>query len=138
MVTCVPTGPLPGLMPVIVGAGVSVKLTALLVPPAVVTCTVAVPVLVDVGTVKQTWLSVQGNGEATALPFNARVLLPCDAPNPDPFTHCLPPTGMLLRFTLVIEGGPITVKLPVAKVESMFTHTVCCPGLFCGTVTTIC
>ena len=50
MTTAVPTGPLVGVKPVSVGAGMTVKLPALVtVPPGVVTLTV--PVVAPVGTV---------------------------------------------------------------------------------------
>jgi hypothetical protein len=98
-----------------------VKLTVLLAPAAVVTCAVAAPVAVPAGMVKQICESLQGKIEVIGVPFSVSVLLPCESPNPLPFTHCLPPTGMLAFPTELIAGTDCAVagRKAVAIKETM-------------------
>jgi hypothetical protein len=106
IVTLVPTGPLVGVTPAIVGGISTVKALALLVvPPGVVTLTG--PVVPPAGTVA--WIAVAELIVKLALaPLNATAVAPVKFV---PLIVTLVPTGPLAGVTLVIVGAGITVKV---------------------------
>src|SRR6266850_1969247 len=106
MVTLVPTGPLAGVKPVIVGGLITVKLPALVaVPPGVVT--LIFPVVAAVGVVA--WIEVAELTEKVAVtPLKATRVVPLKFV---PLMAMLVPTGPLAGVKPVIVGGLITVKL---------------------------
>src|SRR6185503_10485226 len=108
IVTLVPTGPLVGVKFVIVGAGITVKLAALVaVPPGVVT--LSGPVVAPAGTVA--WIAVAEVTEKldALTPLNATAVAPVKFV---PLIVTLVPTGPLAGAKLVIVGAlDDTVKL---------------------------
>jgi hypothetical protein len=106
MTTTVPTAPEVGVKLVIVGAGITVKLVALVaVPPAVVTVTV--PVAVPAATVAVICVSPFTVKDAAAVPLN----LTAEAPvNAEPVMVTTVPTGPEVGVKLLTVGGGITVK----------------------------
>jgi hypothetical protein len=105
--TIVPTGPLVGVKPVIVGGLTTVKLPALVaVPPGVVT--LIAPVVAPAGTVA--WIAVAEPTTKLALtPLKVTAVTPVKFV---PLTATLVPTGPLVGVKPVIVGGLTTVKLP--------------------------
>src|SRR3989475_12951128 len=84
MTTEVPTIPEEGFRPVMLGGGVIVKTTwLLLTPPAVVTSTRSFPVGAPAGTGTEILVALQLAGVATT-PLNLTQPAPCDAPKFDP------------------------------------------------------
>src|SRR6266850_1115281 len=106
MVTLVPTGPLAGVKPVIVGGLITVKLPALVaVPPGVVT--LIVPVVALVGTVAR--MDVAEMTVKVALtPLKATQVVPVKLV---PLMVTLVQAGPLGGVKPVIVGGFITVQL---------------------------
>jgi hypothetical protein len=102
IVTLVPTGPLVGVKPVIVGAGITVKLVALVaVPPGVVTR--SGPVVAPVGTVA--WIAVAEVTVKLALTvLNVTAVAPVKFV---PLIVTLLPTGPLVGVKPVIVGGAL-------------------------------
>src|SRR6185503_16026541 len=103
IVTLVPTGPLVGVKFVIVGAGITVKLAALVaVPPGVVTLTG--PVVAPAGTVA--WIAeAEVTVKLAALtPLNRTAVAPVKFV---PVIVTLVPTGPLVGVKLVIVGAGI-------------------------------
>ena len=108
MVTPVPTGPLAGVKPVIVGGLITVKLPALVaVPPGVVT--LIVPVVAPAGTVARIDVA-EFTVKLALAPLNATTVALVKLV---PLMVTLLPTSPLAGVKLVIVGGLITVKLPV-------------------------
>src|SRR5438445_7609250 len=106
IVTGVPTGPLVGAKLVIVGAGMTVKLLALVaVPPGVVT--LSGPVVAPLGTVAE--IEVEEVAVKLALvPLNRTAEAPVKFV---PVIVTGVPTGPLVGAKLVIVGAGMTVKL---------------------------
>jgi len=108
--TLVPTGPLAGEKPVIVGGGVTVKLLGVsdadvAVPPAVVTDTR--PVEAPAGTIAVIFMSVL-TVKLAAVPLKLTAVAPL---KPVPLMTTLVPTTPLVGLKLVIVG--VTVKFVV-------------------------
>jgi hypothetical protein len=110
IVTEVPTGPAVGFNPAIERpAVVTVKLTALLAWPPMVTTTL--PVVALAGTVVTILVALQLVTVA-AVPLNVTVLVPCEAPKFVPVIVTEVPTGPAVGFNPVIESpAAVTVKL---------------------------
>src|SRR2546425_12836446 len=99
MVTLVPTGPLAGVKPVIVGGLITVKLLALVaVPPAVVT--LIVPVVAPAGTVAVIWVS-EFTVYVAVVPLNFTAVAPVNAV---PVITTLAPTAPLVGEKLGMLG----------------------------------
>ena len=106
IVTDAPTPPLAGVKPVIVGAGITVKLVELCeVPPGVVTA--SGPVAAPEGTVAVIWVS-ELNVNVAPTPLKATALTPVNAV---PVIVTDVPTGPLVGVKLVTTGAGMTVKL---------------------------
>jgi hypothetical protein len=105
-VTLVPTGPLAGVKDEIVGAGMTVKLEALVaVPPGVVT--LMGPVVAPAGTVAVIWVAESTANEAEA-PLKRAAVAPVKAV---PVTVTFVPTGPLAGVKDEIVGARMTVKV---------------------------
>ncbi len=111
MTTEVPTGPLVGVKNVIVGAGIAVKVAALVaVPPAVVT--VIEPVTAPVGTVAVIWVAESITKVVAAVPPNFTDVAPVKFV---PVMTTNVPGPPVVGVKLVIVGAGTTVKTaPVA------------------------
>jgi hypothetical protein len=102
IVTGVPTGPLFGFRPVMLGAvEVTVKAAPLLAIPPTVTTTF--PVFAPVGTGAVILVALQLVGVAE-IPLNVTVLVPCVAPKFDPAIVTDVPTGPELGVRLAMLG----------------------------------
>jgi hypothetical protein len=113
IVTVVPTGPVPGLNPVIVGAGVvTVKLLPL-VAVCVPTFTVIVPVVAPAGTATVKCVVVAAETVA-AVPLNMTVLLAGVALKFVPVIVTDAPTTPLVGLKLVIVGAAEAAFAPSA------------------------
>src|SRR6266566_2232023 len=108
MVTEVPTGPEVGDRLVMLGAVVTVKLTALLARAATVATTL--PVVAPLGTGATMLVALQLVGVA-AVPLKLTVLLPCVDPKFAPVMVTEVPTGPEVGDRLVMLGGVVSVKL---------------------------
>jgi len=119
IVTGVPTGPLPRLKLVIVGAAVAVNGTALLTTPPTVTTTL--PGVAPPGTKTTRLVALQLVGAAN-VPLNVTVLVPWDRPNPLPAIVTVEPIGPEVGLKLEIFG--MTVKRsPLLAPPPMVTRT---------------
>jgi len=107
MVTVVPTPPLAGEKLLIVGAGMTVKLPALLAVPAEVVTLIG-PVVAPLGTVAAIEVD-EFTVKLALVPLNRTVLAPVKLV---PLIVTLVPTGPLPGVKLEIVGGFTTVKLP--------------------------
>jgi hypothetical protein len=108
IVTAVPTVPNTGFKLVMLGGGVTVKLTPLLAKPP--TVTTAGPLVAPLGTGTTMLVAFQPVGVA-AVPLNVTVLAPCDAPKFVPVIVTDVPAGPLVGFRLLIVGvGGVTLK----------------------------
>jgi hypothetical protein len=108
MVTAVPAVPLAGESDVMLGPGVTVNVTPLLVvPPATI---VTGPVVAPAGAGTTMLESLQLMGVAT-VPLNFTTLVPCGIPNPEPAIVTTVLTGPEAGVSEEMLGGGITVKL---------------------------
>src|ERR1700694_1561236 len=106
IVTVLPTGPLLGLKPLIVGGMVTVKLLLLVAWPLGV-ARLSGPLLAPLGTVALIWVcEVTVLVALAALRLTARVL-----GRLVPVLVSVPATGPLVGLTPLIVGGTVTVKL---------------------------
>jgi len=97
------------------------KLTPLLATPPTVTTTL--PVVAPAGTGATMLVGLQLVG-VVAVPLNATVLVPCDAPKFVPLSVTEVPTGPKFGFRLVIVGGVVIVKrTPLLGTPPTFTST---------------
>jgi hypothetical protein len=121
-------------MLVMLGPGLTVKVTLLLlIPPA---WTTSGPVVAPAGTGTTMLPSLQLNGVA-ALPLKVTLPLPCGMPKPEPLIVICVFTTPLAGKTLLIEGGGITVKL--VELDANPCVTITGPVVAAeGTGTTIC
>jgi len=111
IVTDVPTGPLLGLNPEIVGGPTTVKLLPLVaVSPA--TVTLIVPVVAPLGTVA-TRLVVVAEVTVAVVPLNLTVLLAAVELKFVPEIVTEEPTAPLVGLKLEIVGGTVTVNVPL-------------------------
>src|SRR2546426_1172743 len=108
IVTCVPTGPEVGLRLVMLGGGMTVKMTPLLARPLMMTTTL--PVTADVGTETVMLVGLQLVGVATA-PLKLTVLVPWADPKLVPVIVTCVPTGPEAGFRLVMLGVGMTAKV---------------------------
>ena len=106
MVTVVATGPLDGERLVSVGAGRTVKVSALLARPPTVTTTLPVAAPAGTGT---TMLDADHDVGVAAVPLNVTVLAPLLAPKLLPLIVTEVATGPLEGDRLVSVGGTVTV-----------------------------
>ena len=105
--TLVPGEPLVGLRLVIVGAPITVKVSALVaVPPGVVTA--IDPVVAPAGTVAVICVEESTVNMVALVPLKATVVAP---PRFAPVMTTFVPAGPLVGEKLEIDGRPITVKL---------------------------
>jgi hypothetical protein len=134
IVTAAPAAPVEGEMLVMLGPGLTVKVTLLLlIPPA---WTTSGPVVAPAGTGTTMLPSLQLNGVA-ALPLKVTLPLPCGMPKPEPLIVICVFTTPLAGKTLLIEGGGITVKL--VELDANPCVTITGPVVAAeGTGTTIC
>jgi len=106
IVTAVPTGPLVGVKPVIVGGFTTVKLAVLVAVPAGFV-TVTGPLVAPLGTVA--WITVaEVTVKPAAVPLNFTAVVPVKF---EPLIVTLVPTTPLAGEKVVIIGGTVTVKL---------------------------
>lgn len=132
IVTEVPTGPDVGVKLVILGVGITVKLTPLLATPATVTTTF--PVVAPKGT-GTTMPVVPQNVGVAVVPLNVTVLVPCDTPKLLPVIVTDVPTGPDAGLKLKIPG--VTVKgTPLLEPPPTVTTTLPVVAPF-GTDTTM-
>lgn len=108
MVTEAPKPAALGETLVIVGVGITVKLTPLLATPESVTTTL--PVVAPFGTGATMLVALQLVGVAD-VPLKLTLLFPCVAPKFAPAMVTLVPAGPVVGDTLVIVGAGTTVKL---------------------------
>ena len=99
-----PTGPEDGLKFVMIGDGVTVKLTPLLAKPP--TDTTTLPVEAPVGTLTAMLVSLQFVG-TTGMPLKVIELNPFVAPKFVPLIVTEVPTGPDVGFKLVMTGGTV-------------------------------
>ena len=107
IVTEVPSGPEVGLMLLMLGAGMTVKVTPLLATPPTVTTTG--PVVAPVGTGTMMVVEFQFCGVAM-VPLKATVLVPCEAPKLFPVTVITTPTAPVFWLKLVIVGPVVPAE----------------------------
>jgi len=104
MVTEAPEGPDAGLMPLMLGAGTTLKVTPLLWTPLTVTSTG--PVVAPAGTVTMILVALQFETVAIVL-LKVTVLVPCVPPKLDPVMVTDRPAAPVVWLRLVIDGaGP--------------------------------
>src|SRR5215469_7025580 len=102
MVTGVPMFPEVGLTELMLGVGVTVKLTPLLARPFAVTTTL--PVVAPEGTAITIVVAFQLTAVPAPVPLNVTVLVPWLAPKFVPVIVTWAPTGPEFGFTLVMVG----------------------------------
>ena len=109
IVTLVPTGPVVGVNPEIVGDGMTVKFPLLVaVPPGASTWTG--PVVAPAGTLSVIWVSETTVNDGWLVPLKRTAEAP---EKPAPLMVTEVPTGPLVGVNPVIAGAGITVKLPL-------------------------
>jgi hypothetical protein len=118
-VTEVPNGPDVGLTLVILGVGITVKVTPLLIMPP--TVTTMGPVVAPTGTVTIMLVELQFDTAAVA-PLKATELLPCVAPKFVPVIVIGTPTAPVVWLKLVMLG-------PVPPAEAALTAANTAPQL---------
>jgi hypothetical protein len=123
MVTGVPAMAGLGEMPLMLGGGVTVKLTPLLATPPTVTTTF--PVVAPEGTGTTMLVAFQLLGVA-AVPLNVTVLLPGDDPKLLPAIVTEVPTAPELGDRLLIVGGPVNVAEAIALSANPFKYATAC------------
>jgi len=134
IVTTVPTGPEEGFTFVIVGDGVTVKLTPLLGKDPTVTTTL--PVVAPVGTEIPMLVSLQLTG-AVGMPLNEMELNPFEAPKLLPLIVTEVPTGPDEGLKLVIAGATPKFGVLLARPPTV-TTTLAGPAMTpVGTGTTM-
>jgi hypothetical protein len=134
MVIAVPAAPLAGESDVILGPGVTVKVTPLLVvPPATI---VAGPVVAPAGTGTTMLESLQLVGVA-AVPLNFTTLVPCGMPKPEPAIVTAVLTVPEVGVSDEMLGGGITGKLTEFEAPPCVTITGPVVAV-AGTAITIC
>src|SRR5689334_5720187 len=134
MVTAVPAAPLAGESDVMLGPGVTVKVTPLLVvPPAAI---VTGPVVAPAGTGTTMLESLQLVGVAV-VPLNFTRLVPCGMPKPEPAIVTAVLTVPELGVSEEMLGGGITGKLTEFEAPPCVTITGPVVAV-AGTATTIC
>jgi len=101
IVTEVPNGPEAGLILLMLGVGMTVKFTPLLVTPPTVTTTG--PVVAPVGTVTTMLVELQVD-TAAVVPLKVTVLVPCVAPKFVPVIVIDRPTAPVVWLKLVMLG----------------------------------
>ena len=108
-VTEVPTGPVVGLMVVMLGGGVTVKRTPLLATPPTNTTTFPVVAPCGTGTVMLVLLQFE---DLDCVPLNWTKLdmVPTVGPKLLPVIVIIPPIGPKVGLILVMLGGGVTVK----------------------------
>jgi hypothetical protein len=134
MVTAVPAAPLAGESDVMLGPGVTVKVTPLLVvPPATI---VTGPVVAPAGTGTRMLESLQLVGVAV-VPLNFTRLVPCGMPKPEPAIVTAVLTVPEVGVSKEMLGGGITGKLTEFEAPPCVTITGPVVAV-AGTATTIC
>src|SRR5271169_6862842 len=120
-----PTGPLVGPKPVMVGGGgVTVKATPLLA--WIPTVTTTFPVVAPAGTGTTILVAVQVVTGAV-VPLKVTLLVPCEEPKFVPAIVTGVPTGPLVGFKVVIFGaGTVTVKV-TPLLDALLTVTTTLP-----------
>lgn len=104
-----PTAPLPGVIPVIVGGGTIVKLKPLLAtPPAAVTT--KLPLVAVDGTTAMIELALQLLAVAVS-PLNLTLPFPCVGPRFDPDIVTMAPGAAGLGDAPLMLGTEVTVKV---------------------------
>ncbi len=137
IVTDVPTGPLVGAKPEMVGGEATVNVLPL-VPVSAPTVTVIVPVVAPLGTVTTSCVAVAVVGVAAVVPLNLTVLLAAVVLKFVPVIVTVVPIGPLVGVKLVIVGGE-TVKVPLLVPVKAPTVTEIFPVVApLGTLTTSC
>jgi hypothetical protein len=122
MVTEAPTAPEGGVKLVMLGVGITVKLTPLLSTP--LACTITLPLLAALGTVVTIDVALQFVIVAV-VPLNLTVPVPCGEPKFAPVMVIDAPTTPEVEDKLVMLGGGTTVKLtPLLAVPPTVTTTL--------------
>jgi hypothetical protein len=109
IVTSAPTGPEVGASEVMLGGGMTVKVTPLEVPPAVVTVTG--PVAAPVGALHLTWVSDHEVKSVAETPLNFTNDEPWDVPKFAPVIVTSAPTNPEVGASEVMLGEGMTVKV---------------------------
>ena len=134
IVTGVPAAPDVGLKPVIVGGGITVKETPLLVPLLVVTT--KGPLVAPLG-MNVTMLASLQLATPNAVPLKETVLSPCAPPKFFPVIVTDVPKRPDGGFRLVMVGGERLKFTPLLTVPTELTVTVLAAGTPAGTSTTM-
>ena len=122
IVTTVPTAPVVGDKPVIVGAGATLNATPLLAKPPTVTTTFPVVAPLGTGTLMEVALQLV---EVAAVPLKVIVLLPRLEPKFDPEIVTDVPTAPEVGDSPVMVGAVATVKLtPLLATPPTVTTTL--------------
>ena len=122
IVTTVPTAPVVGDKPVMVGAGATVNATPLLAKPPTVTTTFPVVAPLGTGTLMEVALQLV---EVAAVPLKVIVLLPRLEPKFDPEIVTDVPTAPEVGDSPVMVGAVATVKLtPLLATPPTVTTTL--------------
>src|SRR5260370_6471683 len=119
IVTEAPTGPEVGLRLVMLGVGVTLKFTVLLVTPPTVTTTP--PDVAPAGTGTPMLVALQLVGVA-AVPLNLTVLVPCVAPKLDPVMVTEVPTAPAVGFKVAMFGTGVPPLTAARKAAICIIH----------------
>jgi hypothetical protein len=139
IVTEVPTGPIAGVKPEMVGLGTATVNVPLLVAACAPTVTLILPVVAPLGTVATIWV-VLAELTDPAVPLNFTTSFAAVALKFVPVIVTVAPTFPLVGVKLVIVGaGTVTLKLVLLVVVWLATVTLIAPVVApAGTATTSC